>query len=562
MVRIESHAAHAARSGPAPARGIPIAAAPFVRNGLPVPDYRQFAYLGTFQNVLASLLDVLPAGPAGTPNVRTHEGGGDLPLPALTPKTSSEVRAERAADAQAAAPAAGSDRRAPAPDEPSADENAVPAVAVAPVVVQPVEIPAQAPQAPAEPAAPPVVESVPALAPVDSAPVETPVASAPVANEPVASAQPVSEPLDPSGVTPAATPSDGDPPEAGSQRPAVVPQVVEAPLPPPKPHAEPAAPPVFARFAAEESRSQRSGTDPSSSPTPPPAPAFGKVSPAPEAVPVAQARFDAPAPQAAPLDPVVPVEPPPAEPRPHAAFDRILGLDVEEILQSLSASGRDSASAAFDAAAPAAVPAAPVVAGTPAASVVADAAPALDARPAAPPAVAGVRGPTAAVRAGATPAPSDLPGSEAAERVEFVEKIVRAARAARTSGGANLRMVLHPPQLGHLRVDLSMRAQVLHGRLSIETEDARDLVRANLGALREALEGQGIRVGTLEVAGIAASSGQGPGTTRPDAAFRPAERNTPGRPEDRGERRVQRAEAPAASPARGSRRRGLVDVLA
>jgi hypothetical protein len=86
------------------------------------------------------------------------------------------------------------------------------------------------------------------------------------------------------------------------------------------------------------------------------------------------------------------------------------------------------------------------------------------------------------------------------DQPEMIERIIKAARLTRLNGQTRLRVTLQPPQLGELRVELSIRMKVLSGVLQVENNSAREVVLANLASLRESLEAQGIRVGELTVA--------------------------------------------------------------
>lgn len=90
--------------------------------------------------------------------------------------------------------------------------------------------------------------------------------------------------------------------------------------------------------------------------------------------------------------------------------------------------------------------------------------------------------------------------SEAAQRAEFVQRVVAAAKLAEARGGeSRLKIILQPPELGRLRAELSLRQQTVHVKLTAETPAAQDLIESNLPALRSALEQQGVRVGELVV---------------------------------------------------------------
>ena len=89
--------------------------------------------------------------------------------------------------------------------------------------------------------------------------------------------------------------------------------------------------------------------------------------------------------------------------------------------------------------------------------------------------------------------------TDAGERAEFIDRIVRASQLARRHGETRLQIVLRPPELGRLRVDLSVRDGVLNVRINADQAGAKELVQQHLGALRESLEQQGVRVGEIQV---------------------------------------------------------------
>jgi flagellar hook-length control protein FliK len=85
------------------------------------------------------------------------------------------------------------------------------------------------------------------------------------------------------------------------------------------------------------------------------------------------------------------------------------------------------------------------------------------------------------------------------DRVEFVERLMKAARITMLKGQSRLKMTLNPPHLGSLRVDLAVRDHVLNGTLRTETAAARDMILSHLQSLKDQLEGQGIHVGSFDV---------------------------------------------------------------
>ncbi len=138
------------------------------------------------------------------------------------------------------------------------------------------------------------------------------------------------------------------------------------------------------------------------------------------------------------------------------------------------------------------------------------------------------------------------------DRVEFVERLMKAARVTQLRGQTHLRMVLHPPHLGQLKVDLAMKDRVLHGTLTAETGTARETIVSHLQSLRDQLESQGIRVGDFQV-GV-------------EQGFSQAHPQDPDRGPARHDRpRTEPAEVadPGATPERmRSARTQLIDMMA
>lgn len=104
-----------------------------------------------------------------------------------------------------------------------------------------------------------------------------------------------------------------------------------------------------------------------------------------------------------------------------------------------------------------------------------------------------------AARASRAAVTAPAPGSDAADRADLIERVVRASRLAQSRGAARIRIVLEPPELGQIKVDLAVRQHVVTGKLQAESAAARDLILAHLGSLKEALESQGIPVGDFQV---------------------------------------------------------------
>lgn len=147
--------------------------------------------------------------------------------------------------------------------------------------------------------------------------------------------------------------------------------------------------------------------------------------------------------------------------------------------------------------------------------------------------------------------------SDAGERAEFIDRIVRASQLARRHGETRLQIVLRPPELGRLRVDLSVRDGVLNVRIGADRAGAQELVQQHIGALRESLEQQGVRVGEIQVSVDGEAGGSQPQHHADDRG--PSFEDVSGLPSDAfsGEESI-----PASPRAYESLRSALVDVFA
>lgn len=84
-----------------------------------------------------------------------------------------------------------------------------------------------------------------------------------------------------------------------------------------------------------------------------------------------------------------------------------------------------------------------------------------------------------------------------ADRARFVQRVARAFESAGDNGQMRLR--LSPPELGSLRLDVSVRHGVLTAHVEAETPQARMLLLDNLPALRERLQEQNIKIERFDV---------------------------------------------------------------
>jgi flagellar hook-length control protein FliK len=85
------------------------------------------------------------------------------------------------------------------------------------------------------------------------------------------------------------------------------------------------------------------------------------------------------------------------------------------------------------------------------------------------------------------------------DRARFVQRVARAFQAVGKSSGS-IRLRLSPPELGSLRLEITVRQGLMNARVEAETPTARNLLLDNLPALRERLAQQEIKVKQFDVA--------------------------------------------------------------
>ncbi len=95
-----------------------------------------------------------------------------------------------------------------------------------------------------------------------------------------------------------------------------------------------------------------------------------------------------------------------------------------------------------------------------------------------------------------------LPGAEgevpAVDQARFAQRVARALEAAQHRDGP-IRLRLHPPELGSVRLEVRMSSGAMSARLETETPAARTLLMENLGTLRDRLAEQGVRIEKFDV---------------------------------------------------------------
>ena len=93
------------------------------------------------------------------------------------------------------------------------------------------------------------------------------------------------------------------------------------------------------------------------------------------------------------------------------------------------------------------------------------------------------------------------------DRVRFVQRVSRAFQTA-IDRGAPLRLRLSPPELGALRLEVSLRDGAMSARIEAESPASHALLIENLPALRERLTEQNIRIERFDVGLLGQSPGQ------------------------------------------------------
>ena len=80
---------------------------------------------------------------------------------------------------------------------------------------------------------------------------------------------------------------------------------------------------------------------------------------------------------------------------------------------------------------------------------------------------------------------------------DLVDRVLRASRLVRARGLSRLRLTLEPPELGGIRLDLTLRGSVVRATFQADAPGAAEILRARLGELKAALEKRGLQVGEL-----------------------------------------------------------------
>ncbi|HEY2760484.1 MAG TPA: flagellar hook-length control protein FliK, partial [Pirellulales bacterium] len=103
----------------------------------------------------------------------------------------------------------------------------------------------------------------------------------------------------------------------------------------------------------------------------------------------------------------------------------------------------------------------------------------------------------------------------AVDQGRFIQRVTNAFKSIDEQGG-QMRLRLSPPELGSLKVEVSVRNGVMTARLETENNTTRSLLLDNLPALRERLAGQNIKIHTFDVDLKQDGTGNGSANPSPD----------------------------------------------
>ena len=94
------------------------------------------------------------------------------------------------------------------------------------------------------------------------------------------------------------------------------------------------------------------------------------------------------------------------------------------------------------------------------------------------------------------------------QEIKLVQRVLRGVEQL-ANGGGQVRLRLHPAELGSLQISLRVEAGQVSAKLEVENATARDALLSNVQTLKDRLAEQGIKVGSFEVEVSADSNGSG-----------------------------------------------------
>ncbi len=89
-------------------------------------------------------------------------------------------------------------------------------------------------------------------------------------------------------------------------------------------------------------------------------------------------------------------------------------------------------------------------------------------------------------------------GTSEVDRVRFVQRVARAFQAADEDGG-QIKLRLSPPELGSMKIEITMHGGTMTAHVETETSAARNMLLDNLPALRQRLADQNIKIEKFDI---------------------------------------------------------------
>ena len=90
-----------------------------------------------------------------------------------------------------------------------------------------------------------------------------------------------------------------------------------------------------------------------------------------------------------------------------------------------------------------------------------------------------------------------------------VDRVAAAVKAQASLGGGRVKILLHPPHLGAVRIEIAVRDGVVFARMETDSQSARHSLQQHSNDLRQSLEDQGLTLGRMSVS---VSQGDGNGS--------------------------------------------------
>ncbi|WP_164102876.1 flagellar hook-length control protein FliK [Candidatus Laterigemmans baculatus] len=137
-------------------------------------------------------------------------------------------------------------------------------------------------------------------------------------------------------------------------------------------------------------------------------------------------------------------------------------------------------------------------------------------------------------------------GGSNADRVRLVQRVARAFQRLGPEGG-RVQVMLHPAELGSVRLDLRIDGQRMEGRMTAESEAARSVLREHLPELRQRLADSGLLIERFEIEVDGRAEGEG--RRGGEAAFGQGERQGQGSGERLSWQRGRQSSVPLGRPA-------------